>query len=78
MVLEMSVSDVRAKRRVLVLLHELGWSAESGSVRTAHPFSIVVNDVPDADLATLRRVIATADPGATTIGITRPVAAVAA
>lgn len=68
MIVELSVSDARTKRRAIVVLQELGYRASSGAVRLAHPFSIEVHDVTERDVPTLRALVEGIDPTSTVVG----------
>ena len=59
---ELSLTNAQAKSRALATLTELGYRAESGPVRLAYPFAIVVLDVPDSDEQKVVRLVSRVDP----------------
>ncbi len=64
---EFSLSDARAKARALSTLLEHGYDATTGAVRLAYPFAVLVTDLGEADVDTVRRLVTAVDPAAGTI-----------
>ena len=62
--LELGVSDAQVKARVLDLLAAHGFQVESGPVRLAHPFAIVVDGVSQQEEPAVLRLVAGVDPRA--------------
>jgi hypothetical protein len=65
--IEFSLSDARAKARALATLLEHGYDADTGAVRLAYPFAVLVREVAPGDVDAVRRLVTAVDPAAGTI-----------